>query len=333
MTALARTVQQEPEPSRDLVVIEGGERLPTAGDFARAERAIEALRDRGDIESLHAGAIEAQAHALYHQRNQHKEAADGFACLKVRAEAALGRIDLEREGSPRRHYGHGSSRRHPFVIGDRTINSVTRSRWRLLAVAEMRGRLEPILSELRDDPEREVTTNAAFLAASDAGVAWVPSSVLRAALEKSEYAGSVNALAKRIGRSQSGLQCFLGTGKRKAVVGFWAAAALASEAPELHIDPVRLPLAPHDQKRESARRSQARQRRMRQALREKERAAAAKRHGGNISEAFSLLRKCSQVLDPAEHDFSTREAKAHVRSAYEYLRKAEDEIALALGVE
>lgn len=69
------------------------------------------------------------------------------------------------------------------------------------------------------------------------------------------------------------------------------------------------------------------------ALARQERSNAALRHGGNVAQAFSLIRKCAQVLDPAEREFSSRDAKRHARSAYEYLRKAEDELALALGVE
>lgn len=212
------------------------------------------------------------------------------------------------------------------MVGGQPLTRYFRSCWRQLAVGELRGLLDKALDELASDPAEQISTHAVARLLWDKGAGWVDPAPLVAALKHSEL--SAREIERRAGVSHDQLARLARQDGR--VLKFETAAALAEV---LGVDQAKLPLARRHLNTLAMKRAQTRKRAANAALREKERAKAAKRHGGNIAEAFSLLRKCAQVLDPAEHDFSTREAKEHVRHAYAYLTKAEYEIAQALGVE
>lgn len=75
----------------------------------------------------------------------------------------------------------------------------------------------------------------------------------------------------------------------------------------------------------------ARQRREeREALREKEKAEAIRRAGGNISAAYSYVRKAAVELDAALGDATSPEVRTALRAALAGVHKAEDEIGKAV---
>lgn len=80
------------------------------------------------------------------------------------------------------------------------------------------------------------------------------------------------------------------------------------------------------------RRNHRRAREAQEALKREERAKAAKRAGGPVSHASSALRQSLHHTWAAIEDAEDREAEVHLRSAYDALTKAEDEIAKALRV-
>lgn len=69
----------------------------------------------------------------------------------------------------------------------------------------------------------------------------------------------------------------------------------------------------------------------REALKRQERDAAARKAGGGVSEAYSLIRKLAQVLDGLERDGETVEIRAAGGSSTRMLYKIEDTIVSALG--
>lgn len=325
MTALvAENHHDLVEPSTELVPV-SGDGLPTAADFARARAALTRLREQGDAESLHAASAEAHVYALYHQRQQHKAVANDFASLQILAEAGLGRIDLER--SPRAATG-GCSLKEPLVIAGEAIKNWTRTTWRVLAMGEIQGILSAVLSELQAD-DLGISTSLIVDYLQARGCGWVDPTPFQEAIRSSDL--SQNEISRQSGIPRTSVNNIARQEQR--VVRLETAIKIA---PTLGIDLATLRPMPRPRselsRAEAAARRRQREREAAALLRERRR-NAAQRHGGNIAEAFSLLRRCAQVLDPAEHDFKTPEAKAHVRSAYAHLRQAEDEVAQALGVE
>lgn len=309
MTALA-----EKATSTDLVVIDS--------DLAGVERVLGQLTEAGDTHGLHQLANEAQAYALYNKRNRSKEQADYFSRIKVQAEAGIGIIDLHatawRGHATREHdLGELVIREHRFSWGTRTI-------WRLVGIGQMRGLLNGAFEELAHNPEQQISSAQVYKVLLRNGAAWMPRQQLRDAVRNSEL--SMTELAHRTGVSRNNVHNLCRDSDRQAVR--WLSAFPILRAVGTDPTTMRVALPPNRNCGQARLRNQAAKR----ALRNEQRAKAAERHGGNIHEAYSLLRKCAQVLDPAEHDFTTKEAKAHVRSAYSALRRAEDEIAQALGV-
>ena len=68
----------------------------------------------------------------------------------------------------------------------------------------------------------------------------------------------------------------------------------------------------------------------RRALRQKEREADVRTRGGNVAEAYSLIRKALQELERAVELESDRDAKRHMQSGMARLHSAEDEIVKAV---
>lgn len=86
------------------------------------------------------------------------------------------------------------------------------------------------------------------------------------------------------------------------------------------------------QKRELAKRAARRARLARKALRRQEREQAVKRHGGNVSEAYSMIRRLSQVLDRAVEDQTDTEFRSALTRAMAKCNSLEDEIVRAVGL-
>lgn len=73
--------------------------------------------------------------------------------------------------------------------------------------------------------------------------------------------------------------------------------------------------------------------RERAALLREERDEATRRFGGGISEAYSLIRKATQVLDGLGRDGESLEIRTAANSAMRHIYRAEDDIVRAAGIE
>lgn len=86
-----------------------------------------------------------------------------------------------------------------------------------------------------------------------------------------------------------------------------------------------------DRKREYERARRRRLAAQREALRRQERDRLAKRAGGDISEAYSLIRRAAESLDTAGRQEQDEDARKALAKAIRLLYRVEDEIVLALG--
>lgn len=80
----------------------------------------------------------------------------------------------------------------------------------------------------------------------------------------------------------------------------------------------------------SVRRSHQRSMAAKVALRRQERDAAVRANGGNLAEAYSLIRKALQQLDTAAGEAGDREVKRAISSAIHRLHNVEDQIVRAV---
>lgn len=155
------------EASTELVPVDAEAELSSIAD---AEQRLAALADKGDAETLGEVAKQAELHRLHEKRGGFKERADHFARLKLLAEAAIGSIDLK------------TNPRYPFKtleIAGFPVRKSTRSRFRLLAMAQEGGELNRVLDSLAMDPNQQVTTGAVCEELNRLGVGWVATKTLR----------------------------------------------------------------------------------------------------------------------------------------------------------
>lgn len=68
------------------------------------------------------------------------------------------------------------------------------------------------------------------------------------------------------------------------------------------------------------------------ALKREQRDKAAKKIGGDVAEAYSLIRRTAQTLEKAQATIGSRESREHLTRALNSLYRCEDEVARAIRV-
>jgi hypothetical protein len=122
-----------------------------------ARQTIALAREAGDVDALKEWRDRAAAVEHYARKRDGAEAAAQDAAeIKLRAEAALGRLNPPEPGGR----GKTSSMMEGVSEHPRTIAT-----WRRLGEVDERGKLDALIAELRADPDKGITTTRAGSAA------------------------------------------------------------------------------------------------------------------------------------------------------------------------
>jgi hypothetical protein len=262
----------------------------------KAEASIASLVEERDAEQLSDVRSAADAQRLFEERSGANERAVVFAKIKLLAEAGLGALTFIDYPTLRADFKYPDGVR----IGKETIRPNTARRWRLLAHAQERGLLLPVIDDL-SAAEQPLGTAAVADECGRRGVAGVPAKILVKKLREKAALNQVTLahLAQQVGIPQKMIY------EKKRIVRWENAKALAEA---LGVDPLELPLA-----------RQQRQVTRKRLWLKRER----KKTGGRWDETYSRFRRClDEFASVAGEGHQWDEAYQHFYALEEIIGRA-----------
>ncbi len=276
-----------------------GQALAAVPDLIRdttlVRESIAELVKIGDTETLSEVARQASAGQLYERSREMKTRADAYGRLKVLAEAAIGKLDIQ---------DHPRSGDGELMVEDKTINKTTRQRWRRLALAYDLGMLDTILDAIADDPEQLISTKAAADACLARGIGWLNTAPLVARWEILRKDGWVlRDLAVKAGLSYAQVREALKAKKTPHATGIAMATAMGLD-PNSLCPPRRAPRGRYKKRRRKPPQWKA-------------------LTGGQWDKSYAALRKALQEFAAvAGEDIKYDEAYAHFYALEDTIGKA-----------